>query len=484
MKIKILYGCLCLVLLIFNELLFGQTLDLHKGISNTTEGNFILQDSNPSHQFFIIRSISIEGNKKTKESTILRELSFQKGDQFELNIIVNKFYDAKKQLMNTGLFRNVVVSLGSLQGYNVFVKVEVEEKWYIYPFPFLHPIDKSFHQWWVDKDRKLSRVNYGVKITHNNFSGRSDKLDLKITNGFTKELSLQYYGLFLDKEMLWSANMGISSGKIKEINYITMQNKQVALQNTDYLNSYFHSFLEFTYRPAIKTRHIFGVYYTYDDVADTIFKLNPHFSNNKNIIRYFGASYRLNYRDVDFIAYPTKGYLADVIIKKQGFNDPINLWQLTLKGSGYWPLSPAYFINLSGVGMVKLPFNQPYITRQFIGTDDQFLQGYEYYVIDGSVAGYAKATLNRPILKTHINIPSRKFKQLNYMPLKIYAKTFVNAGYVHSPDAGPNNLNNKMLYSAGFGIDIVAFTDFVIKLEWSFNQLGENGLYLHRINYY
>ncbi|HEV7620228.1 MAG TPA: hypothetical protein VGO09_00770, partial [Flavisolibacter sp.] len=149
-----------------------------------------------------------------------------------------------------------------------------------------------------------------------------------------------------------------------------------------------------------------------------------------------------------------------------------------------WPVSPKYFFNLSAVGMVKLPFKQPYITRQFIGSDDQFMQGYEYYIIDGVAAGYAKATITRPILNTHINIPSKRIKQLNYIPIKIYAKTFFNAGYIHNPDAGPNSLNNKMLYSGGFGIDIVAFTDFVIKLEWSFNQLGENGLYLHRINYY
>jgi hypothetical protein len=37
-----------------------------------------------------------------------------------------------------------------------------------------------------------------------------------------------------------------------------------------------------------------------------------------------------------------------------------------------------------------------------------------------------------------------------------------------------------MLYSGGVGIDIVTFYDIILKFEWSFNQLGENGLYLHR----
>jgi hypothetical protein len=36
-----------------------------------------------------------------------------------------------------------------------------------------------------------------------------------------------------------------------------------------------------------------------------------------------------------------------------------------------------------------------------------------------------------------------------------------------------------MLYSGGLGIDILTLYDFTLKLEWSFNQIGQNGLYLH-----
>src|SRR4051794_35452220 len=94
-----------------------------------------------SNHLFIISDINITGNKRTKPITILREVSFNVDDHFPLNVIVDKFYETKKQLMNTGLFRNVVVSLRSLQGYNVYVNIDVEEKWYIYPIPFLRPVD-------------------------------------------------------------------------------------------------------------------------------------------------------------------------------------------------------------------------------------------------------------------------------------------------------------------------------------------------------
>jgi hypothetical protein len=36
-----------------------------------------------------------------------------------------------------------------------------------------------------------------------------------------------------------------------------------------------------------------------------------------------------------------------------------------------------------------------------------------------------------------------------------------------------------LLYSLGGGFDIVTLYDLHLRLEYSFNQLGENGLFLH-----
>jgi hypothetical protein len=274
-------------------------------------------------------------------------------------------------------------------------------------------------------------------------------------------------------------------GKNREVNYATVENKPVPVKNEDnFLHSYSTWFAEVNFRPAIKTKHTIGFAYCYDDFADTVVKLNPYFSAGHKSVRYPEMFYRLSYFDVDFIPYPTKGYIGEITVRKKGFNDPLNLWQLTAKGSGSWHLGQKYFMNLSAVGMVKLPFSQPYMTRQFIGYDDQFLQGYEYYVIDGVAGGYAKASFSRPVLNTFFRLPSKKIERLNHVPLRIYAKAFVDAGYVHSQYAGDNTLTNTFLYSGGIGLDIVTFTDFVIKLEWSFNRLGENGLYLHKRNYF
>ncbi|MBK5271542.1 MAG: hypothetical protein JJE22_11075 [Bacteroidia bacterium] len=188
----------------------------------------------------------------------------------------------------------------------------------------------------------------------------------------------------------------------------------------------------------------------------------------------------MTYLDLDYNPYPTKGYAAAVSVGKRGFNNTINLWQLTAKGSGTWHLSPKTFFNLNAFGTIKLPFKQPFINQRMLGYGDAFIQGYEYYVIDGSAGGYFKATLTRELFNFNIRIPVKEGKDPLHIPIRIFGKIYSNTGYVYNPEPGDNFLSNKMLYSGGVGIDILTFYDFTMKFEWSFNQLGQNGLFLQK----
>src|SRR4051812_9574353 len=98
-----------------------------------------------SDTHFTIKDIQISGNKKTKAFVILRELPFKQDEQYPLNELVDKFEATKRQLMNTGLFRSVVVSLKSMQGYDVYVSIEVKERWYVYPVPLVKTVDRNIN---------------------------------------------------------------------------------------------------------------------------------------------------------------------------------------------------------------------------------------------------------------------------------------------------------------------------------------------------
>jgi outer membrane protein assembly factor BamA len=430
----------------------------------------------------IIGDIIIIGNKKTKEIIILREIPFKKGEKYTLRELVKKFEDARRQLMNTSLFNFVVVAAKSFEEKKVTVSVALKERWYLFPWPYLKPVDRNLNQWIVEQNASLSRVNYGAKVLYNNATGHNDKLRLYFISGYTRQFSFSYDRLYIDRRLRWGINVGFAIGKNREVNYNTVNDKQVFLKDNDnYLRNFVTGNAEITYRRAIKTRHRFGVSYTKENVRDTILSLNPsYFESGTNNIHYPVIYYNVSYFDLDYIPYPTKGYAAQFFFSKKGFDGTINAWDLTAKGSGTWHLTPKVFFNLNMYGSIRLPFKQPYINLRFLGYGDVFMQGYEYYVVDGVAGGYLKTTLTREILNFDIRLPYKKGKIPLHIPIRIFAKIYGNSGYVHNPQPGNNILSNTMLYSGGFGIDILTFYDVTFKLEYTFNQLGENGLFLQR----
>ena len=94
-----------------------------------------------------------------------------------------------------------------------------------------------------------------------------------------------------------------------------------------------------------------------------------------------------------------------------------------------------------------------------------------------SVTSVLRNTLFRELFNR--NLPFRHSSSLGFIPLRIYATAFTDYGYAYNQDFKSNSLVNRMLYTAGFGIDLVTFYDLSFKLDYSFNQLGQNGLFLH-----
>lgn len=454
-------------------------------ISDTVIASLIKQEQS-DNSLFTVRHIVITGNKKTKESVILRELPFKAGDRYVLSELVKKFEDARKQLMNTVLFQEVVVALKSFEGYNVDILIEVKERWYLFPIPYVRFVDRNIHQWLVENHAKLDRVNYGLKLMYNNATGHNDKLNIWLINGYTRQISFNYGRPYIDKSMKWGLNFGFQLGNNREVNYNTINNKQVFFKDTNnYVRSFSKSFAELTYRRAIRTTHRFGIALTEERITDTIAALNPsYFKNGRDKIIFPEFYYLMNYFDVDYIPYPLKGYLGEVYFVKKGFNNVIDLWQINAKASGSWEIANKTYFNARFSGALKLPFRQPYFNQRLLGYSDFFMQGYEYYVVDGVAGGYVKAVLSREVLNINFFVKRKKEELPYHIPLRIYAKAFANAGYMYNPSPGLNSLNNRMLYSGGFGIDIITHYDFTLKLEWSFNLLGQNGLYLHRKSYF
>lgn len=434
-----------------------------------------------------IRHIYIDGIKMTRRKILLRELPFQEGDSIAVSKLPEAFEKAKVQIMNTRLFHRAEVSLYDVNEPDIDVNITVKERWFIYPIPYVKPIDRNLNQWLFDKGASTTRLDYGIKLNHDNLTHNSDKLRLYLVSGYTRQLMISYTRPYIDSAMKWGISTTLALGKTHEINAGTQRDTQQFVKDPEiYTRNFFNGVIEFSYRPKFYTKHYFGFSYNTLNVADTVVKFNPNFlKNGITKIAYPEVHYRLVYQNLDYIPYPTSGYAGEIFVSKQGINNKMNLWQLSVKGQGNWHLGQKSFYSISALGTLKLPFDQPFYNKQMMGYSDFTLRGYEHYVIDGVAGGLINATIYRQIADFSFRVPFlSKWLTDRLIPLKIYGKVYGNTGYVYDPDPVYSRLANKMMYGGGFGVDILTVNDFSLKIEFSFNQLGENGIYLQKKTLY
>ena len=128
--------------------------------------------------------------------------------------------------------------------------------------------------------------------------------------------------------------------------------------------------------------------------------------------------------------------------------------------------------------MLKGPLSQPFYNQTLIGYGDMYIRGLDRYVIDGTAGSIVRNTLFRELLNFNIPVSSHSGSH-DHIPFRVYATAFSDYGYAYNRDFRDNSLVNRMLYTGGIGIDIVTFYDLSFKFDYSFNQLGQNGLFLH-----
>ncbi len=441
------------------------------------------QDSSVHHSppdSFIIHHIILVGNHKTKDDIILRELPFAEGDTIANNDLTKKLILAKQQVVNTSLFLDVNVATTDVDSNQIDIAVTVKERWYFLPVPYFRLVDRNFNQWWTVYHRNLNRVNYGVKLIQNNVSGRNDNAYLWLITGYSHQVAARYDMPFIDKHLHQGLSFATAFSRQREINYGTdKDNKQLFYKGNNFVRQQFRAEVSYLYRPAIKTKHSITFRWMDEKLNDTILQLNPNYFPYSRIhIGYPVITYKMQYSDADNIVYPTNGFVGDVSFIKKGFGSVMNLWQLNYHAKYTMPLYPHTQLQLQSAGLLSLPFKQPFFNKQIVNYySDFFIQGLEYYVIDGVAATINRATLRQQIFSYDIKNPLH-LKNHDIIPVKVYLKGYGNAAYVYDNQM-QSRFNNKFIATYGLGLDIVTVYDIVIRLEYSFNQYGDHNLYLH-----
>lgn len=438
-----------------------------------------------------IKALNITGTKKTKIYIVYREIQFKQGDSLLISDLEKELTQARYQVYNTTLFNEVKFKLTALDSFDVVIDVRVTERWYLYPVPQFQWVDRNFNEWYKTYKADFNRVNYGLKFVHYNLSGRRDQLRVYLINGYSRNISFSYTAPYSNKTLTEGFTVGGGYIQKRELPFKTNYRDSLLFYPVDsatkakseFVYKNWYATAGFIIRRGLFKKHTIAASYNYIKVADEVIsnKYNPnYFKDSVSSKGVFDLIYTQQYANVNNSSYPLTGETWFFSVQKRGlgFSGGVNV--LTLEGglSKYIDLGKNWYGNIYLNGKIKLPFDQAYINQRGLGYGENYLRGLEYYVIDGVATALVKTTFKKKLLSFYIPFPFFP-KLLTRIPFTFFAKTYADLGYAYTQKKFETNLNNRLLYSGGFGIDILTLYDINLRFEYSFNQLNENGLFLH-----
>lgn len=442
----------------------------------------------PDTTVLIIGTITVIGNKITKEHIILRELALKTGDTVSVSDFDARRIRSEENIYNTSLFNSAKLTYLTLPDGTTSIYVILKERWYIFPLPVFEVVDRNFNVWWRTKD--FSRIVYGGVLSWNNFRGRNETVALAVRLGYIQQLSFSYTIPYINKNQKSGLSFGFSYSRNHQTAYMTVNDDVTYYKDTsDYARQAYSGAIEYVYRKGLYNKHYLSAGYVNVSVQDTVLRLNPEYlPGGKSETSYFSLRYLYKKDQRDYVYYPLRGYTYSLELVKNGMpflEDDVNYLYLTAELKKFWQLNRRFYFGASFRGKISDEHFQPYYNTRALGFGRDYVRGYEYYVVDGQHFGLFKTNLKFELFpKKEIHagfIPLEKFATI---PFSFYLNVYGDAAYVEDTQFSnvrnsQNQLPNSWLYGYGIGLDFVSYYDIVIRLDYSFNKFGESGLFLH-----
>ncbi len=433
--------------------------------------------------FFVLEDIVLQGNKKTKEFIILREIGLQKGDTIRNDQAAEICEKIQNRIFNLNLFIDVEVSFENSGQQRKALFVIMKERFFVFVAPILEIGDRNFNEWFYDRNKEFSRLNYGVIFTKRNMRGRNETLELTAQTGFLQKYKFAYKIPYIDKRQNYGLQFYFAYTQFKNLAFQTEKNKLVYLKSNENLRERINTNFKIRRRNGFYQWQNVELHFTHSWVNDTILLLNPNYHlQKKNIQKYFHLNYEYLYDDRDFFSYPLNGRKFLFQVNKYGLlpQDNLSLWSFYTTFQYHKSWSEFLFSSWVVGGRLLFHNGQPYTNAQAIGYNNDFVRGYQLYVIDGQHYAWIKTDFKCRMLNFKKEI---KFlpSQLRTIPVGVFPKIFFDTGFVRDNVFFTENnlLANQMLWGMGAGIDFVTYYNSVFQLDFSYNRLKEFGIFFN-----
>lgn len=437
----------------------------------------------------IISDILLQGNRITRASIILRELTFKKGDTLVASSWPAISARSMDNLMNTSLFNFVQIDTIRLANGELDALVQLQERWYLWPMPIFQVEERNFNTWWTQDHHRLDKADYGAYLNYSNMFGLKQTLILRAQFGYTKQFGFGYNIPYINKKQAAGLNFNFNYSENRELPYTSVNNVLTYLNYpAQILRTQYTGTVDYTYRQGLYNEHILEADFFSCSVTDTIQKLTKNYLPfNQGSAMFFETKYYFRRDMRDYAPYPLTGYYFDFSLNEYGMgmkidNKPFNLFYVQASFHKYWSISPRFYYSAMAETKISQNGTQPYYLQKALGYGNDFVRGYELYVVDGNNYVLLKNEIRFRFLNVPVQtIPFIGMRQFNKAYYAFYLTAFTDWGYVGAanPDVTGNTLADTPLWGNGFGIDFVTYYDLVFRVEYSFNKLGQSGFFLH-----
>ena len=458
-----------------------------ESVSKGVTIEYSIDEKEYNSPFIIIDEIVLEGNRITKPHIISRELLFKSGDTLLINDFEKLLIGSRENLLNTSLFNFVDIHAVLNPQNGSVINVSFVERWYLWPFPTLDIHERNVNSWL--ENPSLDRVSYGFYLVKDNFRGRMERIRLNFRAGYNERLSFSYNIPYLNYKQTWGLTFSAGYVRTREVNVMSLNNRQVFYKNPlEPVRTALYAQANFTHRKDFYLTHYFSLRYNYYEFADILLQINPQFvSGTSPNVQFIGLKYEAisDYRDIK--AYPLQGHFNKLTVSQQGLNtfknDVSPVFSLASSHRRYWQLYDKWYFASGLNTKVSIGKNPPYFLQQGLGYRDDFVRGYEYYVIDSQHFAVLKTNLKYNLVPQRTKrisfIPGNRFGLLHYA---IFINAFVDAGYTFDSYFYENNpYSNAFLGGTGIGIDFVTYYDKVFRTEFTYNRHGRFDVYFHLV---
>lgn len=448
--------------------------------------SFSLKSQQNVDDYVVVSDIIIKGNNVTKESIILREITFSVGDTLDVCRWKEEKKISHENILNTTLFN--FVTMDEVQDVSndkgVVLHIEVTERWYMWIYPYVAYSDRNLNAWYEAND--ITRFSYGLEMKCRNFLGMKRDLNLTLIFGYNQKYTISYDVPYVTGKQTLGVEFGAGYKRDKEVSYITENNKVLYFNgDNEFARQSGFAFIEPYYRFGHRNKLFLNFSYNNTLYNDTLSVLNADFGNTEGTrFQYFAlnATFKNDYRDEQ--NYPLNGHYFELLVEKFGFGvfetSPDVLygkitvdWYQPIKGRWYW----ASNLTLK----MSNDYDAPYFLSQGLGYKNDYVRTYELYVIDAMNFALVKNNLKFAILNPVTKyIPLIKNERFGKIHMALYANVFFDFAYSWKiPDNPTSFLDNKFIFGTGVGLDFVTYYDKVFRFEYGINDMGETGLFIH-----